>query len=475
LTSPFPGKGGQGGEMLIIKTMFNDFHHALVVDNELCYGCTHCMMACPTAAIRIDNGKAVIIDERCIDCGECMKACPVDAIFVEQDDFIKIFEYEYRIAIVPAVFLGQFSKKISVKEIVDAIKETGFTHVFLAEESAEVINEVMLNEYGSDRERPLISPFCPAVVRLIQVKFPGMVENIIPVKTPVDSTAMYVKKYMQDNGLPEERTGMFYVTPCAAKIAALKSIPEDEIVIHGVINMDMLYNKVYHIFKTRKGKNEVEKGLFTGISPKVLKWSLTGGEADNMKGRCLAIDEIHNVTKFLERVEDGDIINVDFLELRACDHGCAGGVLMTENRFLTVERIRTKADRIKEDLPEQSIEKYHDHLKVNAGINEIEPRSMFKLDENMEEAYRKMQRIRHLMCFLPAIDCGACGAPNCQSLAEDVVKGNAHLSNCIFIQRSMEKNRKLSNEHALRLIEKVWGKDRLDKNCNKKGAENETD
>ena len=71
--------------------MRNDFYHALKVDNELCYGCTHCMMACPTAAIRIENGKAVIIDERCIDCGECMKACPVDAIYVEQDDFKKIF------------------------------------------------------------------------------------------------------------------------------------------------------------------------------------------------------------------------------------------------------------------------------------------------------------------------------------------------------------------------------------------------
>ena len=453
--------------------MPNDFYHALKVDSELCYGCTHCMMACPTAAIRIDNGKAVIIDERCIDCGECMKACPVNAIYVEQDDFSKILSYEYRIAVLPAVFLGQFSKKISITSIIDAVKETGFTHVFLAEESADVINDVMLEEYGSDRERPFISPFCPAVVRLIQVKFPGMVENIIPVKTPVDSTAMYVKKYMQDKDLAEDKTGIFYVTPCAAKIAALKSIPENEMIFAGVINMDTLYNKVYRILRSKK--NEDQEGIFKGVTPKVLKWSLTNGEAENMQGRCLAIDEVHNVTKFLERVEDGDIINVDFLELRACDHSCAGGVLMSENRFLTVERIRTKAAKLEQEGQEQLIEKYTEYLKKSASTDEIEPRSMLKLDEDMEEAYRKMQRIRHLMCFLPAIDCGACGAPNCRSLAEDVVKGKAHLSNCIFIQRSMEKNRKLSNDHAIRIIEKVWGSDRLDKNCNKKGAEHETD
>jgi len=433
------------------------------------------MMACPTSAIRIDSGKAVIIDERCIDCGECMKACPVDAIYVEQDDFNRILKYKYRIAIVPAVFFGQFSKKISLKEIVDAIKETGFTYVFLAEESVEVLNEVMLDEYDADRERPLISPFCPAVVRLIQVKFPGMVENVIPVKTPVDSTAMYIKRYMQDKGLPDDETGVFYVTPCAAKIAALKSTDRNDGLINGVINMDLLYNKVSHIFKTRKERKDGSEETFAGVTPKVLKWSLTGGEADNMKGRCLAIDEVHNVTKFLERVEDGDIINVSFLELRACDHGCAGGVLMSENRFLTVERIRTKAEKIKDKETDLPVETYLDYLKENADVDEIEPRSMLKLAEDMDEAYRKMQRIRHLMCFLPAIDCGACGAPNCQGLAEDVVKGKAHLSNCIFIQRSMEKTRKLSNDHAIRIIEKVWGKDRLDKNCSKKGAENETD
>jgi iron only hydrogenase large subunit-like protein len=433
------------------------------------------MMACPTSAIRIDSGKAEIIDERCIDCGECMKACPVDAIYVEQDDFNRILKYKYRIAIVPAVFFGQFSKKISLKEIVDAIKETGFTYVFLAEESVEVLNEVMLDEYDTDRERPLISPFCPAVVRLIQVKFPGMVENVIPVKTPVDSTAMYIKRYMQDKGLPDDETGVFYVTPCAAKIAALKSTDRNDGLINGVINMDLLYNKVSHIFKTRKERKDGSEETFAGVTPKVLKWSLTGGEADNMKGRCLAIDEVHNVTKFLERVEDGDIINVSFLELRACDHGCAGGVLMSENRFLTVERIRTKAEKIKDKETDLPVETYLDYLKENADVDEIEPRSMLKLAEDMDEAYRKMQRIRHLMCFLPAIDCGACGAPNCQGLAEDVVKGKAHLSNCIFIQRSMEKTRKLSNDHAIRIIEKVWGKDRLDKNCSKKGAENETD
>ena len=33
---------------------------------------------------------------------------------------------------------------------------------------------------------------------------------------------------------------------------------------------------------------------------------------------------------------------------------------------------------------------------------------------------------------LPGLDCGACGAPSCQCLAEDIVQGRAHEMDCIY-------------------------------------------
>jgi Na+-translocating ferredoxin:NAD+ oxidoreductase RNF subunit RnfB len=85
----------------------------------------------------------------------------------------------------------------------------------------------------------------------------------------------------------------------------------------------------------------------------------------------------------------------------------------------------------------------------------------------------KMKRMRKIMCFLPGFDCGGCGSPTCQALSEDIVQGNANISYCVFMQKVMQKNHKLSTEHALSIIEKIWGKQRLDKNCNKIGADNE--
>ena len=69
------------------------------------FGCTHCMTACPTGAIRVRDGKAKIYENRCIDCGVCLTACPAKAISVEQDDFQMIFNYKRRVALVPCVLL----------------------------------------------------------------------------------------------------------------------------------------------------------------------------------------------------------------------------------------------------------------------------------------------------------------------------------------------------------------------------------
>ena len=48
-----------------------NFYHALKIDNDRCIGCTHCMKECPTGAIRIRDGKALleIVPDRGYLCG----------------------------------------------------------------------------------------------------------------------------------------------------------------------------------------------------------------------------------------------------------------------------------------------------------------------------------------------------------------------------------------------------------------------
>ena len=87
----------------------------------------------------------------------------------------------------------------------------------------------------------------------------------------------------------------------------------------------------------------------------------------------MAIDGINNVVEFLELLEDDEIEGVEFLEMRACDEGCAGGILCPGNRFLTVEKLKNRADFCQKKIentgktPAKKLRSYDDYLIQNAG------------------------------------------------------------------------------------------------------------
>lgn len=435
----------------------------------MCIGCTHCMKACPTEAIRVKHGKAVLFENRCVDCGECFRACPVCAIIIEQDDFDKIFDYPVRVALVPAVFIGQFPEEITTDEIYSELMELGFTHVFEVEHGAEIILE---EQYKYSQEhadnKPLISSFCPSIVRLIQVKFPALVENIVLLKPPVDIAAIYTKKKLTDNGYAPQDIGLFYISPCAAKIVALRSpVGETLSEVTGIINMNFLYNKVLTAIKQAKKEACIVPSRMS-LKAKCIEWSLTRGESVNSVGRGLAIDGIHNVIEFLEKLENEEDSDIDFLELRACDESCAGGVLTTGNRFLTVERLHNRADASRKKLmkgtkSKESVMDYYNHISQHMEVDKVKPRSMMKLDEDMEEAMRKMKKVHDLILFLPQIDCGTCGSPSCSALAEDIVQGRASLAQCHFVQRTLEDRKLFTREESVKTLEDTWSSDKFNR------------
>ncbi|HOY73004.1 MAG TPA: [Fe-Fe] hydrogenase large subunit C-terminal domain-containing protein, partial [Tenuifilaceae bacterium] len=200
------------------------------------------MRVCPTEALRVRGGKALLQSNRCIDCGECYRVCPTGAIIVEQDDFNSIFNYKYRVALVPSVLLAQYPEDVSVDMAIHALLRIGFTKVVIVEDSVDyLITRINAYIINNPSRKPIISSFCPAIVRLVQVRFPWLVGNIMLVKPPIDLTSSFIRRKLTEEGIPEQEVGIFYITPCAAKIAAVKS-PEGEDVseINGVINMDLI-------------------------------------------------------------------------------------------------------------------------------------------------------------------------------------------------------------------------------------------
>lgn len=443
-------------------------HHALKFKTDLCIGCSHCTGVCPTGAIHVQNGHPVLDSNRCVDCGRCYLACPVSAIYIEQDDFQTVYNYKCPVILMPSTFSAQFPEKISQRAILSAIYHLGFKYIYEVEKSVDILNEVIRQRLSDpDAERPLISTFCPAIVRLIQVKFPSLLPNLLLLRPPMDLTSLYIRRNLMDRGVPAEDIGIFYVAPCAAKIAAIKSpVGEEKAQNDGVINMNYLYNKVFRIIKQGEYQLRDDEFDFHPISRRSLMWTMTGGEIyDLPAGRNLAIDDIQNVSDFLEKVENGDVEGVDYLELRACDESCAGGILCAANRFLVAERQRKRAAQKSESVTveENRLLGYREYLKDNISVGKVKPRSMDKLDDDMAIAMRKMKRSFELNRHLPQVDCRICGYKSCQALTDAVVNNRADIRQCIFVQRILEQTDKMTTAEAIRLERDIWGDQKLDK------------
>jgi Na+-translocating ferredoxin:NAD+ oxidoreductase RNF subunit RnfB len=450
-------------------------YHALKVDAAKCIGCTHCMKSCPTEAIRIVNGLAEIDFEFCVDCGQCHRVCPSKAFYIEQDDLAKIRSFKYRVILFPSVMIGQFPEKYSENQIYEGLKKVGFTHVFEVEQPMQVlidsINEVLGNQ---ETPKPAISIYCPAIVRLIQGRYPSLAENLILRKAPHNLAAHFAIERLMMEGALREEIGLFYATPCIAKIAAVKSpVGERESIVDGIINMNHLYNEVMKVIPDGEvSDNSVQR---ENLSAEGITWSLTRGESCHFGSRSIAIDGIHNAVRFLERLENDQVHGIDFIEMRACDQSCAGGILLTGNRFMTVERLERRAKRYPaaKDIQARIVSINTEELKHKLILDPITPKPHFIFGKDRVKAMERMSKAQRIVCFLPGIDCGACGAPNCHALAEDMVNNKAKMSDCVFLQQMWEGEGRIDAQKALLNVQKKWGADRFKADCKKRGKRNE--
>ena len=417
------------------------YYHSVTLNEEKCKGCINCIKRCPTEAIRVRGGKAKIIKERCIDCGECIRVCPYKAKSAVTETLDDIFEYKYKIAIPAPTLYGQFNNLRDINYVLTGLKYLGFDDIFEVAKAAESVTR-FTKQLIADKQlmRPVINSACPTVVRLITVRFPSLINHILPVISPMEVAAKAARREaLEKTGLADEDIGVFFISPCAAKATAVRNpIGLEKSPVTGVISIKEVYIKLLPILGKIEKLEDLSRCAFEGV-----KWANSGGEVEALNtDKYVAVDGIDNVVRLLEEIEDDEKLDLDFVEALACTGGCVGGPLNVENNFVAKTKIKKLADELRANGQTSApLDVSPDEMVWNSPVTY---RNVMNLDEDMTEAMRKMERMRELQAGLPQLDCGSCGAPSCRALAEDVVRGFGAETDCIYKLR--EKVRELARE-----------------------------
>ena len=413
--------------------------HSVTLDIEKCKGCTNCIKRCPTEAIRVRDGHAVIKEDLCIDCGECIRVCPYQAKKATYDKFEDFAHYSYKIALPAPAFYGQFEDLDDVDEVLTALLRCGFDAVFEVSRAAELVTEYTRRYMKQEGlEKPVISSACPAIVRLISLRFPYLKDNLLPLLPPIEYAARLARAEAKEKNphLRDEDICVLFISPCPAKVSYVRNpLGVEKSAVTGTLAINDFY------FRVRSKRKEVDTPLplsQTGIIG--LNWAGSGGESTSLlSDKYLAADGIENCIHILDEIENGTMHNLEFVELNACIGGCVGGALNVENPFIAKARLRSlrKYLPISRNHASEQDGQIPDDLFLTSDLTMEVPS---KLSENRLTAIAKMSEIEEIYRTLPNLDCGSCGAPSCHALAEDIVKGDACKGDCLIqLRKHFEK------------------------------------
>jgi iron only hydrogenase large subunit-like protein len=412
------------------------YYHPIQFIRDKCNGRMKCMRACPTQAIRVVGGKARMIEDLCVDCGECISMCPSGAIVPLTDPLTPFLEYKLRVALPSPVLFSQFRPEIDPRKVVIGLKKIGFDYVCDVSKACEEIG-MALDEFLTDyRGRlPIISSFCPTVVRLIQVKYPDLTELIAPIDVPREIAAKAFKQELsQKLGVDVGDIGVIYITTCPAKIVSIKQPAEKEKSwIDGAVSIaDVfapLFSAVTDISDADVDAEDLE-GFTFGAG-----WSMLG-EMTRLIGseRSIAVSGLSDVTKILDDIENSKLRDVEFAEVSSCLGGCIGGSLVVENMYVarssTMNLLRKYGTMVEMDR-EEIVKRYRQgYYSLEKGLA---PRPLRPLDPDLAKAIEKKKMKDTIYKSLPKIDCGCCGAPSCLAFADDIVRGHAKIEDCIYM------------------------------------------
>ena len=426
--------------------------HFVRFQEERCTGCAACLRVCPTKAIRIRQQKSIRIVNQCIGCGACIRACSAGAVSAATIGFEGIGRDHVAIALVSPVLYAQFPG-VTPGGVLLGLHRMGFRHTvdmsFFLEMFQYAAEEfIRRNRLSPVSPWPLISPICPVVVRLIAFQFPSLLPHVLPVLRPVALMAREVKKQILPAHTSQGRqVTLYFINPCPTK-AEIRSDGQGAPPEHreAAIGINDLYAEL---------KRQVDQILDSDLIPysgsgyefetcssgNAALGAMSGGEISNMEiEKSLSVHGLQETIAYLHKIEMGVLKDFEYIEFRTCREGCLGGVLTAVDPYIAKRNVQKMISvfGLGRRLPRDTILRLYEKGRFQPDQNPQVLTRLFgacKPALSLEEA----QQIEAILDLIEGRDCGACGSPDCLTFAEDVVRGNAALTDCIWLQARQQK------------------------------------
>ncbi|NLV72571.1 MAG: hypothetical protein GXY46_08220 [Actinobacteria bacterium] len=424
---------------------------------DRCRDCKACLTACPTQAMRVRHGRPSILEHLCVDCGECIAACSTRALTVREEisSLDDLPAKEEMLLVVPPALLAGCGPDYPPEQVLAALRDLGFADVITSAPYEEALRKASLetacageiigaDSPGRTRFRPVIVPSCPAVVNLIELRFPSLVPHLAALDSPweavqathVDRPVAYVVS------CPSQRSALLAHAQTAnnrdgtpgetSTPGEAGAGPQAEYLTPEVLRQAVMMKLAG---KTNDAHSSARSEATATLS-EVATSATDRGAANSATptptadtGRILTVTGMDHVMAVLEEVENGLLNDVDVIEPYSCEGGCFGSPLLSEDHHVASHRWERGRAAVEAAVTAGQASPITAVVRRRPFVS----RPGIRLDPDMSRAIQKLGQLQAVIRDLPGRDCGACGAPTCAALAEDVVMGRAEVGLCPYI------------------------------------------